>query len=201
MESMRAVSKSGRTMAELLAYHRFSLESYEAMIEHGILTRDDKVELIAGEIVEMSPIGSHHSATVSLIAQTIGRVLGDRSNVRTQQAIALPPDSEPEPDVAVVRSRKDHYWEAHPRPADIMLVIEVADTSLTVDRFVKLPIYAAAGIPESWIVDLTNSVIEVYREPRQDAYSTKTVLRRGDRIAPITFPDVSIEVNSLFPNA
>lgn len=130
-----------------------------------IFGEDERVELIDGVIREMSPKGSKHTASVRRLTNLLPRLLHSRALVSIQDPIVLNDDTEPEPDIAMMKNRDDAYAEAHPRPEDVLFLIEVADTSLEYDREVKLPRYAATGIPEVWIVNLVESIIEVYREP------------------------------------
>jgi len=140
----------------------FTAEEYFRMGEAGILQEDDRVELIEGEIVEMSPIGSRHAACVNRLVKLFVREVGDSGIVGAQNPVLLPDYSGPQPDVAVLRLREDFYAEAHPTPGDVLLLIEVSDTTLRYDREVKLPLYALAGILEVWIVDLQNGEILTY---------------------------------------
>jgi Uma2 family endonuclease len=171
---------------------RFTVDEYYRMAEAGILHEDDRVELIEGEIVEMAPIGSNHASHVDPLAQLLFERIGRRAIVRIQSPIHLGEYSEPQPDVTILRSRSDFYVSAHPSPADILLVVEVADTSVEYDRGVKIPLYARAGIREYWIVDLAGESIEVYRDPSPEGYRQARQLRRSERIAPEAFPDVEI---------
>jgi Uma2 family endonuclease len=196
---MSATSNSGLTVSVQLRHHRFSVETYDEMIARGILTSGDRVELLAGEIVEMSPIGSPHASCVLRLNQFLSLALGTRAAVAVQNPIVLPPDSEPEPDIAILRPRDDFYVHAHPRPADILLLIEVADSSLLLDRTVKLPIYAAAGIVEVWIVDLGASRIEVYSRPEQGAYSESRSVRGEEALTPVAVPELRLRVSDILP--
>ncbi|MCL6500075.1 MAG: Uma2 family endonuclease [Firmicutes bacterium] len=165
----------------------------------GILREDERLELIGGEIIEMAAIGSRHAACVGFFLDWLVRHLPMTAAVRVQDPIRLPPGSEPEPDIAVVRRRADFYATAHPGPDDVLLLIEVADTSLTYDRDVKMPLYAAAGIPELWLVDLTQDRVEVFRDPVDGHYRSVKVLARGDILTPTAFPDLAIPCDEIFP--
>ena len=166
-------------MATEILRRRFTIEEYHRMAETGILGHDDRVELIDGEIVEMSPIASRHSACVARLTHVFFKVVGSRALVWSQAPCVLPPYSEPEPDIMLLRPRADFYEQAHPRPADILLVVEVSDSSLDYDRGVKLRLYARAGIPEAWIVDVAGEVVEVHREPAATGYRDVRRARRG----------------------
>jgi Uma2 family endonuclease len=152
-------------MAVQLAKRYFNVTEYYRMAEAGILTEADRVELIDGEIVKMSPIGSLHAACVRQLDAMLQRQTEQYALVSVQSPIRLSDFSEPEPDVALLRPRSDHYAQAHPAPADVLLVIEVADTTAMSDRNVKVPLYARAGIPEVWLIDLQQDLIEIYAQP------------------------------------
>jgi Uma2 family endonuclease len=176
---------------------RFTVADYNRMAETGILGEDDRVELLDGEIVEMTPEGPSHSGVGSHLMSIFVLRLGDRANVRAANPVILDDLSEPEPDISVCAPRTDHYKAAHPRPGDILLVVEVSDTSLAYDRGRKARRYAAAGVPELWIVDLQHDVIEVFREPSLDGYAQSEVYRSGGVVSPAAFPDVQITVDEL----
>lgn len=176
---------------------RFSLDDYHRLIEIGILDEDSPVELIDGELLTMSPINPRHNSVVSRLNQVLVRALGDRAIVRPQCSLTLPPASEPEPDLAVLHWRDDFYVRANPEPADVYLVIEVADASSRFDRLYKLPLYARSGIGESWVVDLANDVVIVATAPSDTGYATVVEHRAGATIAPAAFADVTIDVATL----
>jgi Uma2 family endonuclease len=177
---------------------RFTVDEYYRMGEAGILHEDDRVELIEGEIVQMSPIGSRHAACVKRLNGLFSRQIGQTAIViGVQDPIHLGEYSEPQPDITLLRPRPDFYVSAHPGPADILLVVEVADTSVEYDRGVKIPLYARAGIREYWIVDLAGESVEVYRDPSPEGYRQARQLRRSERIAPEAFPDVEIAIDDI----
>ena len=182
-----------------LAHRRFTVDEYYRMAEAGILGEDDRVELLDGEIVEMSPIGPRHAATVTRLQRLFEHLAHRRALVRVQNPVRLDRYSEPEPDIALVTPREDFYAGGHPAPHDILLIVEVADTSLRSDRHRKLPGYARAGIPEVWLVDLTVDRVERYREPRGDAYADQQILGRDATLTPLLLPDVAIRVGDLVP--
>ena len=183
-------------MAEGVSRRRFTSAEYHAMAKAGILSEDERVELIAGEIVRMAPIGSRHAGCVKRLNRRFSR-LGDRALVSVQDPIALSPAHEPEPDLAILRPRQDDYTQSHPTPADVLLVIEVADFTVEYDRDVKIPLYARAGIPEAWLVDLIQRVIEVYRDPSENGYRETRVLHYGDPLSPQAFPDFELIVEAI----
>lgn len=176
---------------------RFTVDEYERMIALGILEEGERVELLRGEIYCMAAMGARHMACVSRSDDLLRAGLPARAVTRVQGPIRLPNGSEPEPDIAVVRRRADYYQSAHPVLADVYFVIEVADSSLRSDRDRKIPVYAEAGIPESWLVDLPGQQIFVYREPRDGQYRQVTVHRRGDVVTPRAFPDLKLAVDDV----
>jgi Uma2 family endonuclease len=168
------------------------------MVRAGILMEGDRIELIDGELVEMHTIGSRHLACAIRLNHLLVPPLAVRARVSIQGSMRLDRYSEPEPDVLVLRPRADDYASAHPGPADVLLAIEVADTSLAYDRTVKLPLYARAGIAEVWIVDLEARAVEVHREPSADGYRRFELVRER-RIVPAAFPDLELELADILP--
>ncbi|MEN0075175.1 MAG: Uma2 family endonuclease [Paracraurococcus sp.] len=177
--------------------HKLDIRGYYRMAEAGILTRDDRVELIEGEIVDMVPIGSVHNGTLSGLTHAVFRGVGDRAVVTVQGPLRLSDHSEPQPDLLLLKPRADHYRSAHPAPADVLLLVEVAQSSLAYDRQVKLPLYARHRIPEVWIVNLGDGVVEVYREPKDEAYLATTRAARGDMLEPAALPGLRIAVTEV----
>jgi Uma2 family endonuclease len=184
-------------MVHLPAARRFNVDEYHQMATAGILTEDDPVELIEGEIVEMPPMGSRHAACIErLTTELVSRTTG-RARVRVQLPVRLDEHSEPEPDVALVKPRTDSYVTAHPGPGDILLVIEAAETTVHYDRTVKARLYARAGIAEYWLVDLRGERIDVHRDPADGRYRTVRVFRRGERLTVEALPSVAIPVDAV----
>lgn len=179
------------------ALHRFSTEDYHRLAELGILSPDARVELIDGAIHDMSPIGPFHSGMVNRLIRLFSLRAKGRWIVSAQNPVGLDNFSEPQPDLLLLSPAPDDYVSHHPTPHDVFLLIEIADSSLEFDQNKKLPIYARAGIVELWIVNLHESVIEIYREPHFTGYEKKTVLRPGDKASPAAFPDISIDVAEL----
>ena len=142
------------TQTTTIERRRFTAAEFDAMAKTGILSPDERVELLAGEIITMAPIGSRHAFCVAQFTESLFETLGRRITLRVQNPIRLTPGNEPEPDIAVLRRRADGYVSEHPGPADVLLLIEVADSGLGFDRHRNLPIYAASGIPEVWLSDL-----------------------------------------------
>jgi hypothetical protein len=182
----------------MLKTHRFTVDEYHRMGEAGIFSEDDRVELLAGEIVEMSPIGPLHAGTVDRLNALFSSRLGGEVIVRVQNPLLLrTEDSEPQPDVVLLRPRPDFYARSHPETQDVYLVIEVADTSVVADREVKLPIYARAGVPEVWLLDVATQRLEVYRHPIPDGYQDVRSLQRGESVTPQVFPQLVLTVDAL----
>ena len=161
-------------MTTQLQGRAFTVGEYYRMAEANILTEEDRVELIAGQIVAMSPIGSQHAACVKRLNLLLGKMVGDSLLLGVQDPIALDAYSEPEPDLVLLRPRADFYATAHPAASDVLLAVEVADTSASYDRTVKVPLYAQAGIPEVWLIDLQERCLEVYAHPQGHAYQQRT---------------------------
>ncbi len=166
---------------------RYTVERYSRLVEEGVLSPDERVELLEGVIVGMAPHSPRHAAGISCAGQALRVVLEGRAAVR------------PEPDIAVVSGRVEDYYRAHPRAA--LLVVEVAETSLAADRLTKAPIYAAASIPEYWIIDLRHDRIEVFRDPdrKLSRYGSITTTVRGERLELLALPGVSVAVDDLIP--
>jgi Uma2 family endonuclease len=181
------------SLPEISKYY-FSVAEFERMGEAGVFTKDARLELIEGEIIEMSPIGSRHAACVRFLSRFLNRTVGDIALVSTRNPIRLNDFSEPEPDLALLRLRDDFYRDAHPAPADVLLIIEVADTTLGYDRQVKVPLYAKAGIAEVWIVNLSDEQIEIYSGLAGGAYQTTPVFRRDAEARAHTIANLSVSV-------
>lgn len=179
------------------APHRFSAEDYHRLAEIGILAPDARVELLEGAIHDMSPIGPLHGGVTKRLNRLFSLRAKGRWIVSVQDALGLDKYSEPEPDLMLLKPAPDDYMRHHPAPDDVLLLIEVAESSLEFDRSRKLPIYARAAVPEVWIVNLQESAIEVYREPHFAGYEKKVILRAGQQASPSAFPDVTVDVAEL----
>ncbi|MBI3979408.1 MAG: Uma2 family endonuclease [Chloroflexi bacterium] len=173
---------------------RFTVAEYHQMAEAGILGEDDRVELIDGEVIKMTPIGSRHAACVARLTWHFGHLLGSAAIVWVQNPVYLDEYAELEPDVALLRPRPDFYASRHPTPGDVLLIVEVAQTSAEFDRRVKVPHYARSGIPEVWLADLDQQTVTVYRDPSPSGYRTEWVVHRGGVLSPLAFPNVSLAV-------
>ena len=178
--------------------YRFTVDEYDRLGEAGILGEDDRVELIDGEIVMMTPIGVRHAAGANRLNRLLVRLYGDAGIVQVQNPIVLDQRSEPQPDLSVLLPRDDFYFDRHPQPEDVFLAIEVADTSIGYDRRVKVPLYASAGIAEMWIFDAGGELVDVYRKPFPGGYAERRTYRRGERI-PLPGIDAELEVDAILP--
>lgn len=177
---------------------KFTIEQFQLLYEKGIFAESDHLELINGEIITMSPIGTKHAACVNRLLKLLEKKLGDRIILSVQNSIVLANNSQPQPDLAVLRYRDDFYEEALPTPADILLIVEVADSSLEYDRNVKAPLYAAAGIPEMWLFDVNAKTITGFSQPSELGYKQIYHYTPGDRLSILAFDDVMFEWQELF---
>jgi Uma2 family endonuclease len=175
----------------------FTVDEYYRMAEVGILGPEDRVELIDGEIFEMSPIDSRHLACVNRATRLFVTAFANRAVVSIQHPLQLSNYTEPEPDIVLLKPRTDDYAGKKPAAEDALLVVEVAETTLNFDRRVKLPRYAKAGVREVWIENLVDDVLIVYREPVGKKFATQLALRRGESLSPIAFPDEAFAVDQL----
>jgi len=153
--------------------HRYTVADYHRMGEAKIIAPNDRVELIQGEIIDMSPIGSGHAGLVKHLIRIFSHTLDDTTIVAVQDPVVLNDFSEPQPDLALLRYREDFYTNSHPRAEDVLLIVEVADTTLQYDREIKLPLYASAGIPEVWLVDVEGKTVEIYSHPEEGRYALR----------------------------
>ena len=179
--------------------HKFLLttDQYHLMHEAGVFQDGDRLELVNGEIQTMSPIGRKHVACIIRLVKLFEKKLGDRVMVSAQNSVRLDNHAEPQPDIAILKWRDDFYHEALPTPDDILLIIEVADSSLDYDRHVKAPLYAAAGIPEMWLFDVNKKIIEGYSQPSPNGYKLLRRYDEGDNLSILAFPDVTFNWNEL----
>jgi Uma2 family endonuclease len=185
-------------MAEAVTRRRFTIEEYHRMGETGILADDERLELISGHIVVREPIGSRHAGTVDRVNRVWTSRLGERAIVRVQNPVVLPEEaSELQPDVMLLAPRADFYTESHPMPADVLLLIEVADTSLLLDRRVKMPLYARGGVREAWLCDLATGRVDVHRDVTAGRYASVRTFTSAQRLTVLAFPDISLSVAEL----
>jgi Uma2 family endonuclease len=188
----------GGHVAHALRRRSFTVDEYHRLGEAGILPEDSRVELIRGVIMVRERIGARHAGTVDRLARLWMSRLGHRAVVRVQNPVEFPEAlSELQPDIALLRPQPDFYTRAHPRAVDVLLILEVADISLRLDRRVKIPLYARAGVPEAWLLDLTTDRVEVHRSPTPAGYRDRVTLERGAELSALAFPDVVITVHDL----
>lgn len=180
--------------ASAVVRKRFTTQEYEQIAAAGVFAEDDRVELLEGEIVEMSPIGPSHSACIDRLNRLLQRQVKDAAIVRVQSPVRLGQHSEPQPDVSLLQPRDDFYAGGHPEPEDVLLLIEVADSSLSYDRDLKLPLYARAGIGEVWLVGLLPQTVEVFRAPGESGYGERREARRGESLAALNVGGVVLSV-------
>lgn len=184
-------------MSLAIARHHFSVDDLDRMVAAGVLPEDDRIELIDGELVEMAAIGSQHAGCVKTLNRLLSVAVGGRLVVSVQDPVRLSRDSQPQPDVAVLRARDDTYRGSHPTAAEVMLLIEVADASAAFDRGAKLVLYARACVPEVWVVDLVSGRLEAYSEPSAEGYRLQRVRIRGDQVDASTVPGLSLSVTDI----
>jgi Uma2 family endonuclease len=178
--------------------HRFSVREYYRMAETGVLRPDARVELLDGQIIDISPIGPFHGSVTKQLNQLFAAAARSRWLMAVQDPLRLDDHSEPEPDLMLLKPVPDFYRRRHPQPEDVHLLVEISDTTLETDQLEKLPAYGRAGVAEVWIVNLLEETVEVYREPNFTGYGGKTILRAGDPASPLGFPDAIVDVAALF---
>jgi Uma2 family endonuclease len=176
---------------------QFTVREYYRMAKAGILTDDDRVELVEGEIIQMPPIGGPHASRVDRIAQLFFVAIGIAAQIRVQNPLRLSDRSEPVPDVMLLVPKADFYASGHPMPGDVLLLIEVSDTTLGYDLRTKVPLYARNAIPEAWVLDLGGDVLRMHREPSPAGYKVVFTRGRGERIAPLAFPELDLAVDDI----
>ena len=178
---------------------RFSVKEYYMMADVGIFGEEDRVELVDGEIVEMAAIGSYHAGCVMCLNTLFTQKIGDRVFVNVQNPIQLDKLTVFQPDLAILLPRDDFYMDSHPTPKDVLLIIEVSDSSVDYDRNVKIPKYAQAGVPEVWQVNLVYGLIDTFSDldPVTVRYRSARRYSRGQRIVPTLLPDITLEVSEI----
>jgi Uma2 family endonuclease len=175
----------------------FNVDEYYRMTDAGILSPDDRVELIEGEVIRMSPIGKFHASCVKRINALFGKLAGARAIVSVQDPVRLNDFSEPQPDIALLKPRDDFYASRQPGPEDVLLIVEVADTSASYDRAVKIPLYAQAGIPEVWLADLPADFVGVFASPVNGRYQNIREARRGDALTLSSLREITVRIDDL----
>lgn len=175
----------------------FTVNDYYRMAEAGIFAEDARLELVNGEVIEMTPIGSRHAACVKKLTELLYNSLSKKVQIGVQDPILLNDFTEVRPDISLLRRKKDFYAKRHPNANEVYLVIEIADTSITYDRSIKLPLYAQAGIAEIWIIDLQNEVVEISSDPDGGDFLKKTIYKTGESVRSNIFPELIIPVNEI----
>jgi len=183
---------------ELLRRHRLTVAQYHRMGETGVLPPDARVELIEGEVVDMAPIGTRHGGTVKWLNRTLSEAVGQRAIVAVQDPLRLGDRSEPQPDLMLLKPRADSYRAAHPTAADVLLLIEVSDTTARYDREIKLVLYARHGVAEVWIVDLDHGQLSVHRHPADGGYGESSATAQPGVLTALALPGVAIDLTRLF---
>lgn len=188
----------------LTTTRRFTLDEYHRLIEIGFFHEDERVELIRGELVKMVAKGTAHTTCCSNLLEELLKLVAGKAKLRCQDPITLPSGSEPEPDFVIVKIKDDNYLSGHPQPQDILLVIEIADSSIDYDQEVKAPLYAEAGISDYWIFNLADNYLETYCEPFQKreggyGYSNKRIILPNQSVNLPNFPGLSLDLSKVFP--
>jgi Uma2 family endonuclease len=177
--------------------HKLTVSDYYRMGDAGILHEDDRIELIEGDLIEMSPIGSFHAGIVGRLTKLLTIAAGDKALIWTQNPLHLGTYSEPQPDVMVLKPRPDDYIDALPEPTDVIVLIEVADSSIDYDHKTKLPLYARNGVKEFWIIDLNAQRLERYTQPHETGYGHCETLDKTATVSPAGLPDVVIDLRRI----
>ncbi len=186
-------------MSVAVPHYRFTVDDFARMVDSGILRQDDRVELIDGEVRQMSPIASLHSSLVNRLNRILTRQLGDRAIVSVQSPVVLSDYSEPQPDLLVLKPRDDFYAGSHPRPNDVLLLIEVADSTLEYDRDEKIPRYAESQVPEVWLVDANEREVAQYARPKGNRYQHIWASEPGEEVTAQEVESLRLSVDELFP--
>ena len=185
-------------MSELAQRHRWTVDEYYKLIDAGIFDENDRIELIEGDLIEMAPIGDRHAGKVNRLSNALTGKLDQKVIVATQNPIKLGTHSDPQPDIVLLRWDKNYYETRRPTQEDVLLIIEVSDSTLRYDQEVKIPLYARFDIPEAWIINIPKQRLDVYRDPRDGNYTTVTHHQSG-YLSPVNLPTVRIDVTDLFP--
>jgi Uma2 family endonuclease len=174
----------------MVATRKLTVHEFRAMFETGILKEHERLELLGGEIRVMQPIGKKHMGMTNRFSHMTNNLLVRKAVVSTQNAISLTIDDAPQPNIAILKYREDFYFDKDATPDDVFFIIEISDTTLEYDRTEKLAKYAEADVPEVWIVNLKDNVIEVYREPSGNLYILRLIIKQGQKLAPLAFPEL-----------
>jgi Uma2 family endonuclease len=173
----------------------FTVQEYHLMIEAGVFGNNDRVELIEGEIIEMAAIGTRHASCVRRLIHRFSVIPEEIAILDVQNPIQLTERTEPQPDLVLLQPRADYYATAHPRPSEVLLLMEVSDSTIDFDRDVKVPNYARSGIQEVWLWNLEDDCLEVYRFPAGNGYGLRQRFERGEMVSPLAFPDFNVSVD------
>lgn len=198
VKSAATIAREENVAEALPARRCFTADEFHRLYERRVLPPDERTELIEGDIIRMAAIGSRHFQCVNTFNSWLVPGVGDRAIVSVQNAVRLSSRSEPQPDLALLHPRDDGYSESLPGPADVLLLIEVSDTTFPFDRKTKLPLYAAAGIPEVWLAQIARKRAYVYRDPREGTYQDIQIVGRDGFLSPLVFPDLRLPVAQLF---
>jgi Uma2 family endonuclease len=182
-------------MSVQLQKRLFTVQEYHLISEAGILSEGDRVELIEGEIVKMAAIGTRHASCVKRLTRRFSLIPEEQATLGVQDPIQLTERTEPQPDVVLLQPRADYYATAHPIPSEVLLLVEVSDSTVDYDRDVKVSIYSRSGIQEVWLIDLVENCLEVYRQPGPNGYSLMLKFWRGQQVAPLAFPEFEVSVD------
>jgi Uma2 family endonuclease len=185
-------------MSAPLPRHKLNLTDYHRMIEAGIFTPEQRIELLEGELFDMAPIGPAHSGTTNYLTRLFFQAVGDKAIVSVQNPIMLGDNSEPQPDLCLLCSREDFYEKSHPAATDVLLLIEIADTSASADRAYKIPLYARHGIPEVWLIDVKRQQLEIHRQPEQGQYRQVYLAQPNERIALSQLAEIEIALSQIW---
>lgn len=187
-----------------IARKKFTIDEYHRLIDWGFFAKNERVELIRGEIIKMSPKRTPHSVCNSLLWKALYDLIGNQAEIRVQEPIFISPNSEPEPNIVIAIQQDDNYLSSHPTPKDILLVIEIADSTLKYDQETKLSLYAEAGISNYWIFNLVTRHLEVYHQPFQDrkgqfAYRSKQIILSNETVKLPQFDSLNLDLSQVFP--
>jgi Uma2 family endonuclease len=182
---------------ELLRRHRLTVDQFHRMGEAGVIGPEVRVELLEGEVVEIAPIGTRHAGTVNRLNRLFAAAVGEHAVVAVQNPLRLDEHSEPQPDLMLLSPRADFYATAHPGPADVLLLVEVCDTTSRYDREVKVPLYARHGVAEVWLIDLDDGLVHVLHDPRDGRYTQITVSATPGIAAPRALPAAAVDLSQL----
>ena len=188
-------------MSAVLEYpqrHAISAEEYLRMGEGGVFAPEARLELIEGEIVEMAPVGSPHAGMVKILNRLFGRLAGDQAIISVQDPLVIGDRSVPQPDLVLLRPRADSYTRSHPTTADVLLLVEVADTTLPFDLGTKVPLYARCGIAEAWVIDVQERVVRVFRDPSPSGYRTSFTVQGDESVTALALPAIVVPLAALY---